>query len=147
MPQKEFIIRGKTSAGRTEVLNFGGIAKGYAYRLTDFRIWPSVSIPTQTCEMTGSVTAEKNPVDPNSPDFLEDGLIGNAFWFHGAAQPNSQSDGSIVNDLFMITQDLHLMVNDSEGNPINWQCRFESVKMTGPEEAATNYKQFTISDA
>jgi len=29
---------------------------------------------------------------------------------------------------------------------VNWQCRFESVKMSGPEEAATNYKQFAISD-
>ena len=34
------------------------------------------------------------------------------------------------------------------GSPadVNWQCRFESVKMTGAEEAAVNYKQFAISD-
>ena len=40
------------------------------------------------------------------------------------------------------------MVQDAGGSnhPVNWQCRFESVKMTGPEEAAVNYKQFSISD-
>jgi len=145
--RREFIMRGKTAPGRTEVLNFGsGVDKGYAYRLTEFRVYPVVSIPSQTSELTGSLTAGKIPVDPNSPNFSQDGLIGNAFWFHGAAQPNSQADGSIINDLFMITQDLHLMVNDSEGTSINWQCKFESVKMTGPEEAAVNYKQFAISD-
>ena len=29
---------------------------------------------------------------------------------------------------------------------VNWQCRFVAEKMSGPEEAAANYKQFTISD-
>jgi len=29
---------------------------------------------------------------------------------------------------------------------VNWQCRFVSEKMNGPEEAVTNYKQFLISD-
>ena len=39
------------------------------------------------------------------------------------------------------------MVQTALGSdPINWQCRFESVKMTGAEEAAVNYKQFAISD-
>ena len=40
------------------------------------------------------------------------------------------------------------MVQDTAGssNAVNWQCRFESVKMTGAEEAAVNYKQFAISD-
>jgi len=54
----------------------------------------------------------------------------------------------IVNDTFLITQNLILMVQDTGGGnlPINWQCRFVSVKMTGPEEAATNFRQFTISD-
>jgi len=42
-----------------------------------------------------------------------------------------------------------LAVQDVQtGSPIdvNWQCRFESVKMSGAEEAAVNYKQFAISD-
>jgi len=141
---KEFILRGKTEASGTEVLNFGGIEAGYAYALIEFRLWPSVNIPSQTCEMTGSITAATSAAGTVSPNFLEDGLIGNAFWFHGAAQPNSQSDGSLVNDLFMITQDLHLQVNDSEGNPINWHCRFKSVKLSSAAVATANYKQFTV---
>ena len=40
------------------------------------------------------------------------------------------------------------MVQEEGGasTPVNWQCRFESVKMTNAEEAAVNYKQFAISD-
>jgi len=38
------------------------------------------------------------------------------------------------------------MVNDTHNGPVNWQCRSVSEKMTGPEEAATNYKQYAISD-
>ena len=39
-----------------------------------------------------------------------------------------------------------MVQNTDSGSPVNWQCRFESVKMTGSEEAVTNYKQFMISD-
>ena len=39
-----------------------------------------------------------------------------------------------------------MVYNSGGGEPVNWQCRFESVKMSGPEEAVANYKQFTISD-
>ena len=55
---------------------------------------------------------------------------------------------SVINDTFLITQNLILMVKDQSGddNPINWQCRFESVKLKGSEEAVNNYKQFLISD-
>ena len=66
--------------------------------------------------------------------------------------PGDKSDSStssIVNDTYLITQDLILAVVDTiAGSPmdVNWQCRFVSVKMTGPEEAVTNYKQFMISD-
>ena len=55
----------------------------------------------------------------------------------------------VVNDTFLITQNLILMVQDTDpsaGAPINWQCRFKAVKMDGSEEAAANYKQFTIFD-
>ena len=53
---------------------------------------------------------------------------------------------NVINDTFLITQNLILMVHDVVGNPVNWQCRFEAVKMSGSQEAVANYKQFTISD-
>jgi len=58
-------------------------------------------------------------------------------------------DHVVLNDKFLITQNLILTAKDTyPGSPmaVNWQCTFESVKMTGPEEAVTNYKQFAISD-
>jgi hypothetical protein len=62
------------------------------------------------------------------------------------AQNNAGYVQSVVNDTYIITQNLLLLVKDTYSNPINWQCRFESVKMSEPEEAAVNYKQFAISD-
>ena len=54
---------------------------------------------------------------------------------------------SVVNDTFLITQNLILMVQSTNSaTPVNWQCRFVAEKMSGPEEAVANYKQFTISD-
>ena len=39
-----------------------------------------------------------------------------------------------------------LKVRENAGTPVNWQCKFEAVKMSGPEEAVTNYRQYLISD-
>ena len=53
----------------------------------------------------------------------------------------------VIKDTFSITQNLILMVqNTDSGTPVNWQCKFEAVKMTDAQTAATNYKQFTIFD-
>jgi len=148
--KKDFVIRGQTASGKTEVLNFSGFKPGMAYRLTEFNIFPSISIGAAQPELSASITAGKTAVDPPNPNFNNEGLIGNAIF----VQTNSATEGtgpaaySIVNDTFLITQNLILMVQDAgaSGTPVNWQCRFESVKMTGPEEASVNYKQFAISD-
>ena len=93
----------------------------------------------------GTVTAGKTAVTPTDPDFNNDGLIGTAFYqFSSALDGDNKS--TVVNDTYIITQNLILMVQEGTGTPVNWQCRFESVKMTGAEEAAVNYKQFAISD-
>jgi len=146
--RKEFVMRGQTASGSTEVLNFGKYKPGTAYRMTEFVIYPSQSIGTVNNEMCASVTAGKTAVAPTDPNFNDDGLIATAIGktSDNPAYPNTYF--SIVNDTYMITQNLILMVQDAAGagDPVNWQCRFESVKMTGAEEATVNYKQFAISD-
>jgi len=147
MPRKEFVIRGQTASGLTEVLNFSGKEKGYAYRMTEFALYPSTNIPSVTYELTGTVTSAKVAETPTDPNFNNEGLIATT---HAKGNDDTKypvSSLSIVDDLFLITQDLILMVQDTSNNPVNWQCRFVMEKMSGPEEAATNYKQFTISDA
>ena len=145
---KEFVMRGKTASGETEVLNFSGNTPGYAYRLTEFILYPSEP-GTTTYELCGSVTAGKTAVSPvSSVNFNDEGLIGtcivsangNAFYAHGPE--------SIINDTFLITQDLILMVQDATGSSqaVNWQCRFVAEKMSSNEEAVTNFRQYTISN-
>jgi len=144
--RKEFVMRGQTGHGLTEVLNFGKYKQGYAYRLVEFKLFPSSNLPAQHYEMSASITAGKTPLDPDNPNFNEDGLIGSALLEDNAGEQFPLTEYSVINDTFLITQNLLLLVKNVIGDPINWQCRFVSVKMTGPEEAAVNYKQYAISD-
>jgi len=148
MTQNEFVMRGKTESGKTEVLNFGGYKPGYAYRMTEFSLYPSSAIAGTTAEMVGSVTASKTIAAPTDPDFSDPGLIATTSFFSGVNNDLINNTNSVVNDTFLITQDLILMVQDqsSGGNPINWQCRFVAEKMNSSEEAVANFKQFTIFD-
>ena len=146
---KEFIMRGQTASGGTEVLNFSGYKPGYAYRLVEFTLYPATNIGGTTNELLGSVTAGKTAVAPTDPNFNNEGLIATAQYRDNSndAYQNTPS-ASVINDTFLITQNLILMVQDTAGssNAVNWQCKFVTEKMSGPEEAVTNYKQFQISD-
>ena len=139
-------MRGQTVSGGQEVLNFSGFKPGMAYRLTEFLLFPSTATGTTSYEMCGSITAGKTAMAPADQNFNDEGLIGSAI-FLGRVN-DDYSSISVINDTFLITQNLLLEVRDGGGdtNPVNWQCRFETVKMTGPEEAVTNYKQFAISN-
>jgi len=147
--RKEFVMRGQTASGETEVLQFGKYKAGYAYRLTEFKLWPSTNLGNKHQELYASITAAKTFEDPINPNYNNDGLIGTAIFIESYDVNYGPNYASLVNDTYLITQNLILAVIDTfVGSPaaVNWQCRFESVKMTGAEEAAVNYKQFAISD-
>ena len=144
---KEFIIRGRTDSGKIEVLNFSGYKPGYAYRLVEFSLYPSTSIDATEWELMGTITAGKTAVAPTDPNFNNDGLIATTFVAcNGGSAYGPFGPMTVIDDTFLITQDLLLMVQDSASQQINWQCRFVAEKMSGPAEAVANYKQFTISD-
>jgi len=149
--KKDFVMRGQTAstAGlNTEVLNFSGFKPGMAYRLVEFKLYPANSVNTADNECLGTITAGKTAVDPENPDFNDEGLIAVASFNAHNSVAYGPLHYSVVNDTFLITQNLILQVRETaSGNrPVNWQCRFETVKLTGPEEAVANYKQYTISD-
>jgi len=152
---KEFVMRGKTASGLTEVLNFSGNTPGYAYRMTEFQIWPSTGIGTTNQELAATVTASKTFEDPSNPNFNNDGLIAVAMKTLTKGENSAvdafvaTNEASVVNDTFLITQDLILAVVDTyTGAPadVNWQCRFVAETMSSNEEAVTNFKQYTISN-
>jgi len=145
---KEFVMRGQTASGLTEVLNFSGNTPGYAYRLVEFSLYGSTSLGDTNVEIFGTVTAGKAAVSPTEPNFNDDGLIAVTSYADNSNSAYGPSTASIVNDLFLITQDLILMVfnQDSAGTPVNWQCRFVAEKMNTNEEAVNNFKQYTISN-
>jgi len=143
---KEFVMRGQTASGGQEVLNFSGLTPGYAYRMTEFTLYPSTNIHGATYEITGTVTAGKTAVAPTDPNFNNDGLIATSLIQDHHDSAYVPAGFFVVNDTFLITQDLILMVQDVTGAPINWQCRFVAEKLSTSEEAVNNYKQFTISN-
>jgi len=145
---KEFVMRGQTASGETEVLNFSGNTPGYAYRLTEFELFPSTGIGSAAFELLGTITAGKVAVTPTDPNFNNEGLIASAYHGTGASLTGSPGENAtVVNDTFLITQDLILMVQEQSGGstPVNWQCRFVAEKLNNGEEAVTNFRQFNIS--
>ena len=75
---KEFVMRGQTASGKTEVLNFSGYKPGYAYRLVELKLYPSENIGGKIGELAVSITAAKTYEDPTYPNFNNEGLIATA---------------------------------------------------------------------
>ena len=146
MRKDEFVIRGQTEHNATETLNFSGFKPGYAYRMVEFQLYPNT--PSGVEAVLGSVTAGKTAVDPDNVDFNNDGLIACALVAYSSSAFDGGINESVVNDTFLITQNLILKVQDigTSNMAVNWQCRFMPVKISGAEEAVANYKQFMISD-
>ena len=144
MPTEEFVMRGQTGSGLTETLNFGS-KDGYAFRLIEFKLWPGSGIGSGDNELLGSITAGKTAVAPTDPNFDDEGLIGVSAHNQHQNVAYGPFDGSVINDTFLITQDLILKVECAEG-PVNWQCRFKPVKMTETEMANANLRQFHVFD-
>ena len=71
----EFVMRGQTASGLTEVLNFSGFTPGYAYIMTEFQIYPSTDAISVEYELTATVTAAKVLEDPANPNFNHEGLL------------------------------------------------------------------------
>jgi len=141
---KEFIMRGQTTvAAPTEVLNMTGHKPGYGYTITEFQLYPSTSVGSQIYEMTGSITAANTSEAPDNPNFNNDGLIATAF-FINREQSQTGYDLTVINDLFIITQDLILHITDTGSAPVNWQVKFKEVKLSTSAEAVANFKQYTI---
>lgn len=146
---KEFLMRGSTASDTEETLEFGHQARpGYGYRMTELQIYPSASLGTQNYELMVSITADNSAENPQNPDFNNDGLIAVAYLTGRSSDGHMQAPQlAVVNDLFIITQDLILKAIDSvAGAPMacNWQCRFEEIKLSGAAEAVANYNQFSI---
>ena len=143
---KEFIMRGKTASAGEEIISMSGYSPGYGYQLIQFEVWPATNVHDTKYEVFASVTAEKNAGDPINPNFNNAGLIGTAMFQNFAnSQYTTPASFSLINDLFVITQDLRFSCRDAEsGADINWQMKFKEVKLPGPAEAVANYKQYTI---
>jgi len=145
---KEFVMRGQTASGLTHTMNFSGHKGDYGFRLVEFQLYPSTNIGNVSYELAASVTAGKTYEDPSNPNFNNEGLIATAQQFVNVN--NYVYDfPTVINDTFLITQDLILAVVDTvAGAPmaVNWQCKFLPVKLSSAEAALTNYRQFSIFD-
>lgn len=151
-------MRGKTASGKFEILNFG-MKSGYAFRLIEFQVYPSNDIGGTSAELAATITADKldtsvdppiSPANPANPDFTQEGLIGTAYFpLTSVSTSGTSFPVSVVNDTYMISQNLILSVIDKvAGSPmdVNWQCRFMAEKVSDTEQANINFKQFSVFD-
>jgi len=145
MPE-EFIMRGQLNSGGEEILNFSGRTPGYGYQIIEFVLYGAEGIGTLQLELIGSITANDTIEDAINPNFDNAGLIATSYQSMTGQKDSNPGGYAVLNDLFVITQDLLLNVVETGGTPVNWQCRFRKVKLSGPAEAVANYKQFTIFD-
>ena len=146
--KQDIVRRGQTASGGTETLEFSGIQienKNMAYTITEFVLYPAS--PEGSENLFGSITAGKTALDPTVPNFNNESLIATAMKAYNTGSQDGSIESNIVNDTFLITQNLLLMVmSPVTSEPVNWQCRFKAVKMTDAEMAANNFKQYMISD-
>ena len=92
--KKEFVMRGQTATGGIETLHFSGFKEGYAYRMTEFQLYPSTNIgggATADFEASASVTAGKVALNPAAPDFNNDSLIATALFLKVPEQVNADN--------------------------------------------------------
>ena len=144
---KEFIMRGKTAGdGSSEVLNFGGLTPGIGYQLIEFQVIAAADISGTHWEITASVTADNSAADSTIPDFTQDGLIGTVYQKNNHGLEYPLANLTIINDLYVITQDCIIQTVDTIGGEVNWQLKFREVKLSSSAEAVANYKQFTVFD-
>ena len=146
MPEK-LIMRGQTADGGTETLNFGGNKGDNAYKLVDFQLFCGANVGNQSAELVGTIAAGKAAISPTDPDFDDQALIATSYFGLHTSGANPASSYQIINDEFMITQNLILKVavcSGSNTQPINWQCKFEKVKLTDSAQAVANYNQSII---
>jgi len=146
MPE-ELIMRGQTVSGGQETLNFGGRTPGYGYHLTSIQLYGSNSVGASEDTLIAAITADDTAEDPANPNFNNPGLIGTCYTSSSGNPAYPTTELQIINDLFVITQDLILLVQAPDGgDPVNWQCKFKKVKLSASAEAVANFNQFTIYD-
>jgi hypothetical protein len=148
MPTRDFVVRGKSGKGvdNAQTINFGGRNQGYGYRIVEFQLYQSAMPPSSDAQLCAIITAGKTALDPLSPDFSTEGVIATSLLDNDAADHNGVSTHTIIDDTFMITQDIILTCDNTEAHDINWQIKFRPVKMSETEQANQNYRQFSIFD-
>lgn len=146
---KEFILRGKIAVNGQTKLNFSGGDRAYGYQLKKFQLWGADDIlgASAAFEYCGVLSADNVAADPIAPDFNDPAQIGVALWgvTHNLVT-HVPAGSSVIDDLFIITQDLILAISGSASTSCNYLLKFEQVKLSGPAEAANNYKQYLIFD-
>ena len=147
--RKEFINKGKLPVNSVKKIHISGLKPGYGYRITRFDLWGGADVlgVSDASEYCGVITAEKTAADSSAPNFNQEGQIAVAMWgISHNLNVNLPPGTSVIDDLFVCTQDLLLEVKGSAGTECNYMVKFEKVSMSDSALAVQNYKQFAISD-
>lgn len=141
---KEFIIRGYNTSGTNEKIHLSGHKAGYGYRLKEFKLWGSTNLGATSQECWG-ILSRGAAMDPKIPDFSNDALVGVSVFMTHTSPAYPPQSLEVIDDLVILTQDLRIAVQDtSDSEAINWQLKFEEVKISSSAEAAANYQAYQV---
>ena len=146
---EEIIMRGNFTASKgtaANKLSFTGVKEGFAYNIIEFQLFPSISIGAQSAEMAGVISCAGNSHDASNINFNLDEIIATSAFSANGSVPNNPTNYSVINNLYAITQDLIINTFDSQNQNVNWQVKFKKIKLSGPAQAAANYKQYSIQN-
>ena len=139
---KEFIVRGYNVSGTNDVIHLSGSKTGYGFKLKEFKLWGSTHLGATSQECWG-ILSRGPAMDPKAPDFRNDALVGVSVFMTHTSPAYPPQSLELIDDLVILTQDLTIAVQDtSDSEAINWQLKFEEVKLTDAAEGVANYQAF-----
>jgi hypothetical protein len=146
---REMIVKGKLDVDANATINMPKVSEGYGYRITRFDLWGAQDVlgVGAASEYCGIITAEKSAADASAPNFNNEGQIAVAMWCvsHNLVT-NMPAGTSVIDDLFIISQDIILEIKGTASTACNFLIRFEKVKLDTTGQANANYRQFMIFD-
>jgi hypothetical protein len=107
-------------------------------------MWGSTNLGAIAQECWG-ILSRGPAMDPKVPNFNDDALVGVSVFMTHTSPAYPPQSLEVIDDLVILTQDLTIAVQDtSNAEAINWQLKFEEVKISTAAEAAANYQAYTV---
>lgn len=136
MTKKTF--RGLLLDGGQDKIHLAGDKPEDGYRVTKFEIISSTPGLTSVEQITKIYKTKQSAINATI-DFTDEDLLGAAYW--SVSDTSQRGIGTIIFDGEVVNQDIYVTYKANAGSEANsYYIELEQVKMSGPEQAAVNFR-------